>query len=324
VLCSDASGAKAKTIAVSGLPTGLSYSDTTGLITGTPTGSGTTTISVTVTNSLGQSVTSNVDAIVAASHTAGTGITAPSLSGVTLVADYDFDKDSTQTIASGSITNIADNSGSSAPTLASTSTNRPTQATRNGLHAALFAKASSQRLSVNSVSSGLDSSHGFTIVVIAEPVTVATTCTFYEMSVGSDALNANRLTVGGSSSVGYHFRKYDNNSHQCVASVGSVYNTGLHLMVAHAASNAGNTTQNVAKLNVDGSATVLDSGATVGFFPAGMAWTTIGCNRQSNAFNQFADAYVYRVLVYQGEADATNIEAIATWATTNYGTPNNA
>jgi hypothetical protein len=61
VLTSDASGARAKTISVSGLPANVSYSDATGLLTSTGASNGTTAISVTITNSLGQSVTSSLD-----------------------------------------------------------------------------------------------------------------------------------------------------------------------------------------------------------------------------------------------------------------------
>lgn len=65
VLTTNGTG-KAKTISVSGLSgTGLSYSDATGMLTGTYTGTG-ATMAVTVTNSVGQSVTTDV-AISAAS-----------------------------------------------------------------------------------------------------------------------------------------------------------------------------------------------------------------------------------------------------------------
>jgi hypothetical protein len=46
---------RTKTISVTGLPGWASYSDATGLLTGTPTDTGTTAITITVTNSIGQS-----------------------------------------------------------------------------------------------------------------------------------------------------------------------------------------------------------------------------------------------------------------------------
>lgn len=53
-----------KVLTVSGLPTGLSFSPSTGLITGTPSASGTTAITIGVTNSSGQTASKTVNLVV--------------------------------------------------------------------------------------------------------------------------------------------------------------------------------------------------------------------------------------------------------------------
>lgn len=55
-----------KVITCTGLPTGLSFSAVTGLITGTPTVNATTSIAIRVTNSSGQTATTNVNIVVSA------------------------------------------------------------------------------------------------------------------------------------------------------------------------------------------------------------------------------------------------------------------
>lgn len=49
-----------KTITVSGLPSGMAFSNSTGYITGTPSAAGSYTVAVTVTNSVGQSASQNL------------------------------------------------------------------------------------------------------------------------------------------------------------------------------------------------------------------------------------------------------------------------
>jgi len=78
VLVSDAAGHRAKVVTIAGLPAGLAYDDATGLITGIAVDAGVYPLVITCTNSLGQTATAEVDAIVAAPAAA---ITAPSWTG---------------------------------------------------------------------------------------------------------------------------------------------------------------------------------------------------------------------------------------------------
>lgn len=327
VLVSDSVGAKAKTISVTGMPSGVSYDDSTGLLSWTSgITAATTGMTVTVTNSIGQQTpATTVDFVAGASgHVAGTGIALPTLTGSpTILFDYDFDKDSSLGLTSGNIDSIADALGGAGPTLSSTGTNRPTQVTRNGLHCGLFARASSQRLTANSIPAGLNSSTAFMLIVIAEPVTVTNSCSFLELAEGLDAFTKNRLHIGGSTSSGYNYRKYDSNAASLqIASVGSAYNAGVHLLIGHSPSHSGNTVPQKCNLNFDGAATALQSASTDAF-PVSMAWTQIGCSRQSSAFALFADSRIFRAVGILTNS-ATNIEEIAVWAAANYGAPNNA
>lgn len=70
-----------KTYNVTGLPAGLTLNTTTGFIEGTPTSIGTTSISVSGTNAIGQSVSANVDLIVAS---AGGGVFSTDFTGTPL------------------------------------------------------------------------------------------------------------------------------------------------------------------------------------------------------------------------------------------------
>jgi hypothetical protein len=307
--------AKAKTISVTGLPTGLSYSDSTGLITGTPTVDGSGNLSVTVTNSLGQSATSSV----AYSVSAGTGgVAAPTLTGSpTLLRSWDFGNTATITQSGGSIDSIAATDGTTGA-LSSTGTNRPTVTTQGGKQVAQFSAASSQRLTANNAS-GYNSANGITMVAIFEPTSTASSVGIAEISAGFDAFSNSRNTLLASATTGYQFRKYsDVLNDLSQASPGGGYTSGIHLLIGRCPSGT-----SAAKFNADGQGTAITAGTSVANSTT-IAWTTLGCTRESSAFAKFANGYLYRVLFYSGSLTDTQCEEIATWAAANYGTANSA
>lgn len=130
VLVTDGTN-KAKTISVSGLPSGMSYDDSTGILSGTTNAAtGLRTVTITATNSVGQQATKSVNLNVAAAPVAGS-YAYESLPG--LVARFDASRDAAFAVASGDFTalgNAIDNAGDLAK--ASTVTPSPSRVP-NGL-----------------------------------------------------------------------------------------------------------------------------------------------------------------------------------------------
>lgn len=314
VLTSNASGVRAKTIAVTGLPSGLTYTDSTGLITGTPSADFSVTLAVTITNSIGQTVTSNSAFVGATAIVPGTGAAAPTLTGTaTLTNSIDFDKTSLLSLTADTppyITSAAP-ADSTGVTISNTGTNRPTQSLRaNSRYAAKFTSAS-----VQSLQGAGTFAAGGTMVVIFEPITTGSQVIAEVGAAGSNTTR-NRQQLIGLSGTGLSARKCGTATGPIDAvTTNAVYTVALHIAVL-----TFDTIVTAPALYYDGTSTPI-TGALTGN-AAGMDTLTIGC-RHSTAGNDLPfNGYVYRVLTYSNTLNVTQIEQIATWAVANYRTPN--
>lgn len=311
------SGSNPKGLVVTGLPAGLSFSSTTGLITGTPTSSVGGNLSLSATNSAGQTTSVTPTYVVL---DPAKGAVAPTLTGnPVLKASWDFDQAATITASGGSIDSIVGSDGTFV-TLSNVGggTARPTVSTRtaNGVKGiADLASASSQFLSLAS-GMGLGTP-GCTIVVIAEPKATNTSCSLFTISQAAATAIVNRTELGqGSGATGWSMRKCGATGGNFDANQGIAYNAALTLAIGR--SRAGTAT---ATLNVDGVGTTINSGGST-TNPAVVDTTLLGCRSVAGVKGNFANMYVWRVLVYLSELTDVNLEEIAVWANTNYATTN--
>lgn len=302
-----------KGLTVSGLPSGMSFSATTGLITGTPTASASGDLTITATNSKGQTTSRTQGYVVSA---AASGVAAPSLTGSpTLIASWDFGDSSKLTLDGSNITSVSGSDGTSY-TIASTGTNRPTQATTDGKTVARFASASAQYLQI---ASAFGAPSALSIVVIQKPTSAAAAMTIAELGTGAAAFINDRRLLLASTTTGYQSRKHDNSSTQSIASQGSAYDTTKRCLIGVYPSGS----SVAAELNVDGQGTAI-VGTPVSNAALGPSFFTLGAGRDSGAQTRPANMDCFRVLVYSAALNATQREEVATWAASNYGTANNA
>ena len=304
------SGSNPKGLSVSGLPAGLSFSSSTGLITGTPTADSSGSLTISCTNSAGQTTSTSPTFIVATPS----GVAAPVLTGSpALLASWDFGDDSTLTVTSGSIDSVAGADGTSF-TLTQTGSARPTQVARDGKNTARFTSASSQFMSIASIL-GAASANGVTIVAIVEPATVAASQVILDIANSASTGGNNRLMLSGGAS-GWGARKASSTGFSD-ANLAASFTTAKRLLIA--VNRIGAAASN---LYVDGTATPVVSG-TGQNWPTGMNITKMGARTNAGSTELYADGWIWRVLVYP-ELTATNYEEIATWAAANYGTTNGA
>lgn len=246
------------------------------------------------------------------------GVAAPTLTGTpTLLASWDFANDSTITNVSGRVSAISGADGTSYSLSGPGSTANPTITTAGGKQVAAFASASSQKLSGAHISGVTGAC---TFVAVLKMDSVAATGCIMETANPGGASNTNRLQLLMSSSTGFQARQHDNSGTQSIAAVGSTPNTTDTHLVIGAFPNASTTTSS---LNVNGQGTAV-TGSPSSNATTGMTATQVGARRVSNADDIFANMKVFRILVYSGALTSTQKEEIAAWASTNYGTANNA
>lgn len=303
-LTSNALGQKAKTIAVTGLPAGLSYSDTTGLITGTPTTATTATVAVTGTNSRGQSISANLGLTVAA-EPVGYVDTFPVTSG--LILDLNPDDPSKVTASGGLVDAVAPSHGTSY-SATSTGSARPSLVTSGGDTFLRFAGA--QELIVDPTFAALfGSTTPYSIVVVG---LVNATTTQYFMDIGkpgstSSVERFSLLNISGNGAT--HRRGPASGSpqdtyHAMTASV-------PHVMIASAA--AGNV---FGGMVVDGTAGITSGGLVQ--LAGGYTTATVG-NRKSSSGNSYLNGDVFRVAVFNRVLTTQEMADIRTWAQGKYG-----
>lgn len=307
------SGSNPKGLVVSGLPTGLSFDASTGLITGTPTVDSSGSLTISCTNSAGQTTSTSPTFSVSTPA----GVAAPTLTGGAVpVGSWDFGDPGKITATSGSIDSIAASDGASYA-LTSTGSNRPTTTTTGGKGAANFASASSQYLTI---ASGLGlGSGGATIVAIVEPDAGNIAQVILDIADQTATAAFKRHMLSGSAGgTGWSMRKADATQTSDI-SQGSAYGTGRQLLIGVSQANT-----SAARLGVDGQGTFLTAVNGSAQNPTGLTHTTMGARRVSSAMSLYFSGKVLRVLVYATPLNATNWEEIAVWANTNYGTANNA
>ncbi len=307
------SGSNPKGLTVSGLPAGLSFSSATGLITGTPTADSTGSITTTATNSAGQ--TTN-QAITWSVTSGSAGVVAPTITGSpTLLSSWDFDKAASISSTGGLIDSITGADGTS-NTLSGTGATRPTLTSRAGKGVASFTGSHILQLAG---SGGLGAAGQCTMVVIAETTSAATTQSILDVSNGEDPFGLNRYVVVLSSASGYTFRRLDTSGNISVATQGSA-TAAKHLWVGRAPSGT-----SAVKMNIDGVGTAVTAGvSSAAPIFAGGVKTTLGADISSSVVTRPLTGWVWRVLIYSTALSDAQVEEIAVWAATNYGTTNNA
>lgn len=313
VLVCDASGNRTKTVSISGLPSGLSYNDTTGLITGTPLAEFDNTVTVTITNSQGQVGVGTATFI---GIVANAGTVAPTITGApTVRSSWDFDKLSSLTLA-GSVINAVAGTDSTAQALANASgTTAPTRVLRtsNQRYAAQFSLSSAQFLQAT----GLTLTTGGTVVCIFELNTVATSQIIFERAQAASATTVNREElIGLIAGTSLAARRANATASGDTAYDTTSYQPGLHLMIA-TFSPSGGTIQ----MYLDGKGTP-QTGTASGGQPVGMDTITMGIRQAAGAQTLPFDGYIHRVIEYPTVLTAQQVEEIAAWANKNYGTGN--
>lgn len=307
VLVTAANGTRAKAVSISGLPTGLSYDDATGLITGTATSAFSGNVNVNVTNSLGQQ---SAAALAFQVVVADSGVAAPALTGAPAIRNsWDFDKMSTLTLNAGRINSVAPTDGGSLTLANASGTTSPTRVTRpNSRNAALFDKAASQFLQGSAAQAA-----GGTVVIIYESRTINSSMIAFERGLSSASTTQNReelLMLTGS----YVAARRCNATTSADASA-----AGSNTAVLHIAVMAFDPNSSAISLYMDGRATPAAASISQ---PAGMNTVTMGGRYAASAFSLPFDGYIYRVIDYPTLLNATQIEEVFVWAAQNYGTLN--
>jgi hypothetical protein len=306
-------GSNPKGLIVTGLPSGLTFSAATGRITGTaPASTGSVTLSA--TNSAGQ--TSSRTLTFDGSVSGSAGIAAPVLTGSpALIASYDPGNASTLTVDTGRVTTIGGSDGTTRA-LAQTGTARPTLETRSGRPAMRFTPAELQHLQYSGTT-GIGS-NACTIVLIAEPAAAGETGHYVDISVATATASLSRhALLTNADNKGWTHRKCD------TSVLSDAQRNSPYLAQRTLAIGTSRSGLSYAELNVDGTSSPTFGTGT----PASVTnlnTITLGARMVSSAPGAFINAWVFRVLIYGTQLDATQKEEIASWAATNYGTTNAA
>jgi hypothetical protein len=317
VLVSDANGNRAKTLNVTGLTGGLSYDDSTGLITGTPSGIIDTTLTITITNSVGQQATSTASLIAFA---ADQGVAAPVLTGAPAIRNsWDFDKLASLSVDGQSpphINSVTPSDGGSLTLANASTTTSPTRILRpNNRSAAKFDKTVSQFLQGTAAQA-----NGGTVVIVYEPITVNSNMQAFERSQGSANSTTNRegmVSIGGTYVAA---RRGSAAGTTADAQAPNALNTAaLHVAVMEF--DPASVGATAVTLYFDGGSTAYNSSTGQ---PANMDTVTMGGRYAASALSLPFDGYIYRVIDYPTVLSAAQAEQVAVWARRYYGTPNAA
>lgn len=248
---------------------------------------------------------------------AADGVAAPTLTGSpTLLASWDFDKSSTVTLSGADIDQISGADGTSYTQL--TPGNMPAQSTILGKKAASFDAGSTEYMQIASAL-GVNTTNGVSIVLVVKWSGAAATYQFFDLSNGASSLSLNRYGIRHVNPTGFEFVKADGSGIISASVGGSAAAAGTYLLIGMADGGTGGN----ARLNVNGAGTNIVSGSTNNS-PTGLSHATLGARRASNAEGLHSTVEVLTCKVYDGVLNATQIEEVAVWSNTNYGTTNAA
>lgn len=244
---------------------------------------------------------------------AADGVAAPTLTGSpTLLAHWDFDKSSTVTLSGSDIDSIATCAGGSYTLL--TPGAMPAQVTRSGKKWASFVSASSQFMQIASAC-GVGA-NGCTLVIVYYNDSLAANGGLISVADRTAASDRNRHDLFNSAGGGLTMRR---GSASALQAAGGGNNTvGLHIGIGRSGTGTVNT-----YLHDDGRGTAIQSAGTISL-PGALTHTTIGAKVSASTDNTFFDGDIACVLIYENDIGSTASEELAAWATTNYGTTNQA
>lgn len=307
-LTSDANGARAKTITVTGLPTGLSYSDSTGMVTGTPTAAGSASPKVTIVNSRGQS---------SGEVTAGLTISAATSADVSpvttgLILDLDpNDAAKVTTTTSGSdvlVDAIAAANGTTYGATA-TGTQRPKLITANGR--SILRGDGAQRMAIDPAFAALFSaSAGYTLMVLAS-YDAGANQTILDIGQSGATSSTHRISIIRTSTAGLVHRKVGNGGALADASALGVPLAALNAIIGRSPAGTSAT-----KVRGNGASAV--SSQTQTFTSANTATLF---DRTSTSSALPLTGTIARVLAWDRELSDAEVDSLIAWAKDRYGTP---
>ena len=307
-LTSDQSGQRAKTITVAGLPAGLSCSDSTGMVTGTPTAAGSASPKVTITNSRGQS---------SGEVTAGLTISAATSADVSpvttgLILDLDpNDPAKRTTTASGSDVLVDSISPANGTTYGATATGtqRPKLISANGR--SILRADGAQRMAIDPAFAALFSaSAGYTLMVLASYDTGANQ-TIMDIGQSGSTSSLNRINILRTSTDGLVHRKAPVSGAFIQAAASGVPLATLNAIVAHSPSGS-----SVTKVRGNGNSAVSPGAAAFS-----SANTATLFDRTSTSSALPLTGTIARVLAWNRELSDAETDALIAWAKDRYGTP---
>ena len=306
-LTSDASGQRAKAITVAGLPTGLSYSDSTGMVTGTPTAAGSASPKVTIVNSRGQSSGEVTAALTVSAQSSDYVDNLPVTSG--LLADINPDDTSKVTASGGLVDSVAPSNGT-AFAAASTGGARPSYVT--GATNFLRATGSQEMVIDPGLATALSGAPAYSIVVIAKINSNATTQYFIDIGKAATASNVDRISVLQTANDTLRHRKAGPAVFED-AVFPALATNAPHVLFAK--SSAGAALHSIRVDGGTGAAPATAVAAGSGFDSATLF------NRKSASGNARLNGDIYRALIFNRVLSTAEENSLRAWAQGKYGTP---
>src|SRR6185295_5773184 len=250
-------------------------------------------------------------AFVAAGGGGGGGaVAAPTLTGSpTLVASWDFGDNAKITQSGGKISAIAPSDSTSYTLSQATGSAQPAVAALGSLQAARFDGA---QLLKGATGLGRAASDVVTVVAVMETAGLGNYGTVFSLSSSSSTTSnyaRHRMHLNGMSR-GYMYHQGDNSTNQ-IAAEEVEYSWGRHVVIGVGAVNT--ATQRIYHDSTTNTGSITSQFGSVS---GGFVSTSIGADQVAD---YLTNAYVLRVLVYNGTLTSTNVTEIATWASTNYG-----
>jgi hypothetical protein len=258
------------------------------------------------------------------------GVAAPTLTGTpSLLASWDFSNPPTVTEVGGAVSQITGADGTSVTLAQPTAGRRPLLETVGAYKVARFVSANQMFLEATNGLGG--PTQDMTFVAIARPL-LAPPDRIGSQGIG--IISSQRIgALSGRERKGIYFSSPTSGNNRWVGinsgTTGFVTaQTTPGRLIALMSSvtlvvNVAGPLANGSDLYIDGSATPFTDTPT-GVVGTAFNRTIMGANYVASALasDGYADAEIYRVLIYAGSLNATQLEEIAVWAAANYGTPN--